>query len=536
MAAEEKAEGPDLVASGLLGGLPAALLAGRDRGLLDPLRFLPAGASPSGEPPAVDRRALANGLGEANASYGHPRAAALAARLADPATRVVVTGQQVGVLGGPLYALVKAAAAVRWAETLEAQGQPAVAVFWMATEDHDWAEVATSTVLAPDGPRRLDLGPDPAPLLPVGMRTLGEGMTALLGELAALFPAERYGAWLAELGAWYRPDARFGEAFARLFVRLFGARSPLLLDALLPAVKQAQAPWLARLVEARREHATALAAVEARVLAAGHALQVAPQPGASPLFLLRGGERRRIEWRGEAAFGLRGRPGEEPLDLLFETLRENPGVVGPGVLARPAIQDAILGTTLQVMGPGEVAYLAQAAPAYALLGVAAPWVALRPQALVLDARQRAQLAELGVELGDLLAAPQAAERRLGERAGAGFVQADRAGLESLLASWREAALAIDPQLERPWEKTRDQLLGALEQFSARVAAAAARRDEVGARRFAALRDHCLPGGVLQERSVAAAHFPGKYGDAFVAALLAQLDLDPRRLSLIDPGA
>ena len=289
-------------------------------------------------------------------------------------------------------------------------------------------------------------------------------------------------------------------------------------------------------MERRHEHAAALAAAEQRVVAHGHALQVSPQPGASPLFLLRGGERRRIEWRGEEGFGRRGRAGEEPVERLLETLAENPGVVGPGVLARPAIQDAILGTTLQVMGPGEVAYLAQAAPAYPILGVEAPWVALRPQALVLDARQREQLAELGVDLAGLLADPARAERALGERAGAGFVQGDRAELEALLARWKSAALALDPQLERPWEKTRDQLLGGLEQFSGRVAAAAARRDEVQSRRFLALRDHCLPGGVPQERAVVAAHFPGKYGEGFIAALLDQLDLDPRRLSLIDPGA
>lgn len=529
-------ERPDLVASGLVGGLPAALLAGRERELLAPLRFLPARERPIGAPSAVDRRALAQALGEANAAYGHPQAAALAAKLADPATRVVVTGQQVGVLGGPLYALVKAVAAVRWAEELEKHGEPAVAVFWMATEDHDWAEVAATTVLGPSGARHLDLGPDPSPLLPVGMRTLGSGMATLLAELAEVFPAERYRAWLAELAGWYRPEARFGEAFARLFARLLGQRTPLLLDALLPAVKSASAPHLARLVERRDTYATALAESEARIVQAGFSLQVAPQPGASPLFLLRGGERRRIEWRGEEGFGLRGREGEEPVASLREMLAENPGVVGPGVLVRPAIQDAILGTTLQVMGPGELAYLAQAAPAYALLEIEAPWVALRPQALVLDARQRAQLAELGVDLAVLLADPVHAERALGERAGAGFVQADRAALEAVLAGWRAAALALDPQLERPWEKTRDQVLGALEQFSVRVATAAVRRDEVQSRRFLALRDHCLPGGVPQERSVATAHFPGKYGEGFVAALFAQLDLDPRRLSLVDPGA
>ena len=107
-----------------------------------------------------------------------------------------------------------------------------------------------------------------------------------------------YRAWIGKLMTVWRPDARFGEAFARQMVETFGPRAPLLVDALSPTLKRAQAPFLAQLVERRDEVARRLAEADRRVVAKGHALQVAPQSDSSPLFVLRHHERRRVEWRG----------------------------------------------------------------------------------------------------------------------------------------------------------------------------------------------------------------------------------------------
>lgn len=515
-------------------GLAAALLAGRDGDLLAPLRFLAPGALPAGSAPRVDRSALAAALAVTNAAYGHPRAAELAAKLADPATAVVATGQQTGLFGGPLLAFVKAAAAVRYAEALEAAGRPAVAVFWMATEDHDYAEVASAAFPGPDGVETLALGADPQPLAPVGMRTLGPGVAPLLARLSELYPNERFALWRERLADWWRPDARFGEAFARQLAVTFGARAPIVLDAMLPELKAAERPHLARLVERRFELDAAFAAREAEIARRAHVHQVAPQPGVSPLFRLAGLERRRIEWRGKEGFALRGLDGERSVGELLETIEENPAVVSPGALARPAIQDAVLGTTLQVMGPGEIGYLAQAAAVYPLLGLATPATALRPQALVLDSRSAEHLAELGVGLAELLADPEGAARRRGERAGGDFVAPAAAAISAALAGLEAPAAALDATLTKPFEKTRETVARALEAFAGKVAAAAARRDEQGARRFAALRDLLVPGGAPQERTLSAAYFPGRYGEGFGAALLDQLELDPSRLSIVDP--
>lgn len=528
----------DCLAAGLTTGFARDLVAGGARELLSPLRFLAPGELPDGAPPAVDRRELAAALAVANAAYGHPRAAELAARLADPATRVVVTGQQTGLLGGPLLGYVKAAAAVRYAEALSARGEPAVAIFWMATEDHDWAEVASATFPGVDAAATYGLGDDPQPLAPVGLRTVGAGIAPILAALAARYPQPWQRAQLERLAGWWRPEARFGEAFARQMTGTFGGRAPLLLDALLPELKRAEAPHLARLVERRRAFAAELAAREAAIVGRGFALQIAPQPGASPLFLLRGGERRRIEWRGDDRFVLRGDGGgrtAEPVDALLATLADNPAVVSPGALVRPAIQDAVLGTHLQVMGPAELAYLAQGGAAYATLATAAPWSALRPQALLLARRDRERLAALGATLAELLGDRDALERRLGEGAGGGFVAAPAAEIAARLAALAAPAVALDPALARPHAKTVRTVERALERFARKAALTAARRDEATRDRFARLSAVVRPNGKPQERVVAAAHFLLRFGEAFGAALLDGLRLDPRRLSVIDPG-
>lgn len=525
----------DLAAAGLLPPLPAAFLAGRDLDLLAPLRFAAPGAMPELAAPAVERTALARGLAEANAGYGHPGAERAAALLAARETLVVVAGQQPGLFGGPLYTLSKAVAASLWAERLTAAGRPAVALFWIATEDHDWRESSRAAFETPEGLLHVDLGADPSPLAPLGMRTLGAGVEAALARLGEALPGDRAAAWLERLGARYRPAARFGEAFARLLVDLLGERCPLLVDAMLPAVKAAERPWLERLVARRSEVEEALAGADRRIEAAGYPLRVEPQPGLSPLFVLHRAERRRVEWHGEAAWGLRGAELEpRPVAELLATVAENPGVVSPGVLARPLVQDAILGTALSLLGPGELSYLPQLAPLYELLDVAPPTLALRPQLLVLESHRREKLASLPLALADLVAPQLDLDRVLAGEAPEEIVAPARRRIDEALGELEERATALDPDLAGPSDKTRGQIEKALGIFTGKLTASLGRRNEIARRRAEDLREACRPDGVLQERVLSTAHFPARHGDAFVDALFAQMELDPRRLQVVTP--
>ncbi len=528
----------DLAAGGLLPPIPTAFLEGRELDLLAPLRFvapdssqLPSPSSVESTPP--DRAALAAALGRANRAYGHPAAEALAAKFADPRTRVVATGQQPGLFGGPLYALSKMVAAARWAAKLEAAGEPAVAVFWVATEDHDWAEVAETTLLTPGGLRRFELGPDPEPLAPLGTRTFGPEMARVHEEIAEAFPGPTYAAWRDALSRWYRPDARFGEAFCRLMAHLLGERCPLLLDAMLPELKTAERPYLRRLVERRVSLEAAYAAQDAEIERRGLPLQVAPQRGLSPLFLFSRGERRRIEWRGADAYALRGRDEEFPVDQLLAAIDENPGVVSPGVLAWPAIQDAVLGSSILLLGPGETSYIPQVVPAYRVLGIDGPAVALRPQVALVEPATRGKLEALDLSFAQITADPGRVERRLAERSGGDFVAPIRAKIEALLDELAAPATAVDPSLDKPLLKTREHALRGLDLFADKVRASAARKNEVEARRAGQLLDLLRPNGKLQERELSSAQFATRSAESAGDALWQGMDLDPRNLQVVE---
>lgn len=209
-------------------------------------------------------------------------------------------------------------------------------------------------------------------------------------------------------------------------------------------------------------------------------------------------------------------------------------MLSPGALARPAIQDAVLGTTLQVLGPGEVSYIGQSAAVYPVLEVEAPWISLRPQTLVLEPHLAGKLVEAGVPLPALLAGRQALDRALADLEGGDFVGAVRQRIEEALQELSAPTLAADPNLERPLEKTREQILRALDLFADKATSAAARRNEVRNRRVQLLRESCLPLGKMQERVVASAHFEGKYGDLLVESYWEQMGLDPRVLHVVIP--
>ena len=406
----------------------------------------------------------------------------------------------------------------------------------MATEDHDFLETSRAAVPTPRGTTRVDLGDDPSPLLPVGMRSLGPQVAAALAEIEEAIPGERYAEWLAAVGRWYRPDARFGEAFSRLLVGLLGEGCPLLLDSMLPALKAAQAPLMERLVRERAAVDDLYVAADRRITERGYDLQVQPQPGSSPLFLFHGRERRRIRWCDGDRFSLRGGDDcEYTVDELLAVIAENPAIVSPGVLARPAFQDAVLGTFVQVMGPGELSYMPQVAPLYDLLEIDAPWTALRPQAIVLEDHQIEKMDELGLPLERLVAPDLDLDGWLAERTGIDFVGPVRARLASLLGELGTPALELDPNLEKPLEKTRDNILRALDTFSGKVSGALARSNEVAQRRAQALREAVRPDGTLQERVVCSAHYTGKYGPRFVAELERQLGWRSDRLQVVRIG-
>ncbi|MDE3164996.1 MAG: bacillithiol biosynthesis cysteine-adding enzyme BshC, partial [Acidobacteriota bacterium] len=281
-------------------------------------------------------------------------------RLAHPGTVAVVTGQQVGLFSGPCYTVYKILHAVKLAASLSANGVPAVPVFWLATEDHDFAEVNHAWVFdSTHRPVRVEM-PRPVAGQPSGTVTLEDLPLAELRAALAGFPfaAET----LAAVEAAYRPGSTMGQAFQALLRTLLRKFDILYLDPLLPEFRALAAPALRRAVEAAPELTAALLERNRELAAAGYHAQVHIEDSTSLFFLLEDGKRLGLR-RGGSDYTHHARR------FTTADLAARASALSPNALLRPVIQDSMLPTVAYIGGPAEVAYLAQSAVLYrSLLG------------------------------------------------------------------------------------------------------------------------------------------------------------------------
>ncbi|HVR63066.1 MAG TPA: bacillithiol biosynthesis BshC, partial [Polyangia bacterium] len=212
--------------------------------------------------------------------------------LAGGGCAVVATGQQVGLFLGPLYSFYKAASAVAVARAIAAEsGVPCVPLFWLQTEDHDFAEIAGCTVAGTDGaPVTLSLRTDGGDRsddgrVSIAHRALGDEVAALLDALGEALPAgDAATEVLALLRAHYRPGRSLAGAFAGVMATLFADEGLVVLDPRHPAVSAHAAPIYERVLSRHAAVERALNAQCARLRDAGFDEQIVPRPDCSLLF------------------------------------------------------------------------------------------------------------------------------------------------------------------------------------------------------------------------------------------------------------
>ena len=458
-----------------------------------------------------------------------PAARAAVVALADPSTVAIVTGQQAGLFGGPLFTLLKAVTAIRLSARLSREhGVTAVPVFWIDAEDHDWDEISGCGVLASDQTlKRVEVGaPEGAGEQTVASLRYTDQIARALEELTATLPATEFtGDLLDALRDAYQPGRGVAEAFGRFIDRVLGPQGLVVYDASDPAAKPFAAPIFARELEHAGETTRLAAAAGAALVERGYHMQVSPHESAAALFDLQGG-RRAIRASGDGFL-----IGEEPVsrEALLARARSQPETFSPNVLLRPLVQDTIFPTVCYVAGPNELAYLGQLRGVYDAFGVPMPLMQPRATATVLDSagvrfltRYKAPLAALRAQdehaLNELLRAqlPPTVEKSMQEA-------------DAEIAARMEAVIlavpAIDPTLEGAARSTLGKLQHDLKALSGKILQAAKRRDETLRRQFQHVRGQAFPGGEPQERSVAFISFLNRYGPVFVERLAAELPID-----------
>jgi bacillithiol synthase len=458
-----------------------------------------------------------------------PASREAAARLADPQAVAVITGQQAGAFGGPLFTLLKAITAIQLARrTVSEHHAPAVAIFWVDAEDHDWEEVASCTVL--DGnfqAKTVTLAaPAGAGEMPVAALELDERIEQSLEELGAVLPQTDFTDWvLGQLRDAYRPGTGMADAFARWLETVLGPSGLIVFDSSDPAAKPLAADVFRSELQAPG-HTAALATGAGETLRArGHSPQVVPQPDSLSLFHI-DGARRPIRGQ-EDRFAI----GDTPctLDALRQEAETDPAHFSPNVLLRPIVQDTLFPTICYVAGPSELAYLGQLGTVYQQFGVPMPLMYPRATATLVDSATSRFMTRYGVPLEELQPQDESALNRLLEsQLPASLEQAMQEAEDAIHRSMQrviEAMPALDPTLVGAARTTLGRMEHDIKGLHNKMIHAAKRRDETMRRQFTRAQVQAFPHGHPQERTLAVIFFLNRYGPALVDRLMQELPLE-----------
>lgn len=442
-------------------------------------------------------------------------------RLAKPGTVAVVTGQQVGLFSGPAYTIYKALTAARLAAQLTDQGISAVPIFWLATEDHDFAEVNHSFVFGADHrPVALSVDGVDASEHPVGAISIAAPPIDGLRQALSPFP---YGDAVVRMAAEaYQPGATFGAAFQALLERLLAKFGLLFIDPLDEAVRRMAAPVLRKALGEGDKLKQQLLDRNRELEEHGYHAQVHLEQKTSLAFLLEGD--RRITLRrqnGDYVSKDRRYTVSQLIDLAEH--------LSPNALLRPVVQDYVLPTVAYVGGPAELAYMAQSEVLYEDLLGRMPVMLARNGFTLLDARTAKLLARYGVAITGFFHGEEAVREHIAQQLVppelAREFEQTQATVADLLDRVRGDLVSFDATLAKAADKARAKMLYQLSKIERKAARETLQRNTRAAQDASYMSGLIFPEKHLQERFYSILPFVAKHGLELMDTLYQHVSLD-----------
>ena len=430
----------------------------------------------------------------------------------------VVTGQQVGLFGGPMFAIYKALTAVKLAEEASSGGIDAVPIFWLATYDHDLAEVNHVSLPGPDGALQvLTTSSHDVPGAPVSAVHFGDEITPVVDQALVLLEETEAAQFLRES---YRPGADLGTAFARLCAKIFADWGVVVLDPSDPELAHVAKPVYLSAVERAAELATALLERGSALERAGYHQQVKVTESSVLLFTTRNGARTPISrWTNPSAteFMIDGEAAAEKLSQseLIAEVEKHPERFSPNVLLRPIVEDYLLPTLTYTGGAAEAAYFGQAGVVYeAILGRVTP-ILPRFSATLVEPKMQRLLEKHGLSITDVFEGPDALRKQIAAKHLPHDLQAafDTAkySFDSNFASVKEQLERLDKTLVDAAETARSKMQHQLEKLYSQAARAEAQKGELVSRHTETISEALYPNKGLQERTIGGLYFLARYG-------------------------
>ena len=430
----------------------------------------------------------------------------------------VVSGQQVGLFLGPAYTIYKAITIIRLARELNARGVEAVPIFWLASEDHDLAEV--NHAVFPDaqgGLRRFETASHGVASEPVGTVKLDADLHSLIEQIKEITGESEVLGFLAEA---YAPGQTFATAFANVMARLFSRHGLILLDPSDREVHRIASPLLQKAAIETESLVSALLERTKEIEASGHEAQVKVTPASTLLFFLKDATRVSIH-KKNGGFGFNGE--HWSADDLRIRIEKNPELFTANVLLRPVLQDYLLPTATYIAGPAETAYFAQVQVVYQeLLGRTTP-VWPRFSTTLVEARLTSWMRKYGLRLRDVLHPKDEFVSMLSRRTIPADIKDDfdrsREQLDRLLTPLLQTLEKLDPTIASAGEVAGQKMRYQLDQLESRAARAHLQREQVLNRHAGLLSAMLFPERELQERKIAGIYFVAKHGEGLIDQLI-----------------
>jgi bacillithiol biosynthesis cysteine-adding enzyme BshC len=468
----------------------------------------------------VDRRTrMANVLERQNKAWGASTATLENIARFRSGACAVVTGQQVGLFGGPVFSIYKALSAVKLASEARRLGLDCVPIFWLATEDHDLEEINQIRIPATEGPlERIATSVSAAPDTPVGNIAFGPEISETVNRVTALLGETEAAKLLSEC---YRPGETFGTAFAKFFARLFSEFGVILLDGSDPELDEIAYPLYCAAIERASELSESLRNRDAQLHAADYHQQVRVTDSSMLLFVIRDGVRVPVQSAGAGKFLI----GKEEIaqQQLLDLAVSSPHSFSPNVLLRPVVQDYVLPTLAYVGGAAEVAYFAQAAVVYQELAGRITPILPRFSATLIEQKAQALLEKYRLAVPDVFHGPEALRETIGAHLlppnlQSSFDQAT-AAVERSMKAVRESLGQLDKTLVESAEHAESKMIYQIINLRSRASRAELRQSEVVGRHAEALSNALYPDKTLQEREYAGVYFLARHGKELRHGLL-----------------
>jgi bacillithiol biosynthesis cysteine-adding enzyme BshC len=461
-------------------------------------------------------------------------------RLAEPDCLAVVSGQQAGLFTGPLYTIYKALSAVKLAECLTQRGVNAVPVFWIATEDHDFAEVAWAEFINRDC--ALEKVAVPAELhnegSPVGLVKLDQSMEGVIESLLKSLPNSEFTGDVEKLlrGA-YAPGTSYGDAFARMVTALMAKHGLIVLDPLDAELKKLAAPLYSAAARNAPEIAKAIARRSKELEEAGYHAQVTPSEDSFPLFLHdETGGRYALARTSSGKYRTKADGQEYSAEDLGELALREPDRFSPNVTLRAVVQDYLLPTIAYYGGAAEIAYFAQTSEVYRLLDRPVTPILHRASLTMVERHTWRALERYDLTLKDFFAGydqivAKVVEQHLGKETSEAFNHTSET-FNRELDALQDKLRQVDPTLADALDKGRRKIKYQLDGLRTRFQRAQIGRDEALRRQLERAFDLLYPEKSLQERRINIASLLVRHGRYVVDWMFDAIDLGSNEHTIV----